>query len=198
MLDSILLMLVLFNPLLMAAFLHDVMNRLNFTSFLSVITRAFLISGTVFAMFAIFGELLFTRVLQVRFSAFLVFGGIVFVVIGIRAIVMGADMIGEIRGEQEEMVGSIAMPFMIGPGTISASVLVGTKLSPLMAVTSIAIALATSCLFLLLTKLAYDFAQKRNERLIERYMEIIGRASALIIGTIAVEMIMKGIDQWQA
>lgn len=194
--DSIALMLVLFNPLLMSAYLHDVMDRLSSRDFLRVVGRAFMISGMVFLLFAAVGDRLFSQVLQVRFAAFLIFGGIVFLIIAIRYIVTGAEMIGQLRGETEHLAGAIAMPFMIGPGTISASVLIGTRLQLLAAGLAIAIALLVSCLLLLIMKWLFDLVQQRNERLVERYAEIIGRASALLIGTIAVEMIFKGIDLW--
>ncbi len=192
--DSILIMLVLFNPLLMAAFLHPVMNQLSFKVFFKVVLRAFVISGFVFLLFAAAGDALFTRVLQVRFASFLIFGGILFLIIGIRSFVMGASIIGELRGEPEQLSGSIAMPFMIGPGTISASVLIGSRHSLGLAFLAILISLSLSCLFLMIMKRIYDIVHHRNERLIERYIDIVGRASALIIGTIAVEMILNGID----
>jgi multiple antibiotic resistance protein len=40
--------------------------------------------------------------------------------------------------------------------------------------------------------------RKRQERLVERYVDIVGRISALVIGTIAVDMILRGIDIWLA
>jgi small neutral amino acid transporter SnatA (MarC family) len=39
---------------------------------------------------------------------------------------------------------------------------------------------------------AHDYVKERNAKLIDRYMEVIGRISALLIGTIAIEMIMVG------
>lgn len=45
-------------------------------------------------------------------------------------------------------------------------------------------------------KLAHDYVKERNARLIDRYMEVVGRLSALLIGTIAVEMILEGCSSW--
>lgn len=194
--DSVVLMLVLFNPLLMSAYLHDVMNQLAGRQFLGVVSRAFCISGVTFILFAWAGDSLFSRVLQVRFAAFLMFGGVVFLGIALRYLVNGAEMIGKLRGQPEHLAGAIAMPFMIGPGTISASVLIGARLPIWWAAVAISLSLFVSCLFLMAMKWLFDFVQQRNERLLERYVEIIGRASALIIGTIAVEMVLKGIDLW--
>lgn len=196
--DAVVLMLVLFNPLLMSAYLHDVMKQLSLAEFTKVISRSFLISGSVFCFFAWAGDRFFSNILQVRFAAFLIFGGVVFLVIGIRAIVFGVQMIGELRGDAAHLAGAIAMPFLIGPGTISASVLAGSKLPVGLAWLSIVVALLASCLMLIATKRIFDYLQGHSEQLLQRYMEAIGRASALVIGTIAVEMILKGIDLWQS
>lgn len=194
--DSIVLMLVLFNPLLMSAYLHSVMSSLSAASFFSVIARAFLISGLAFMFFAWAGDQFFSRVLQVRFAAFLIFGGLVFLIIAIRYIVTGVQMMSELRGDGAHLAGAIAMPFMIGPGTISASVLAGSKLPVMYAWLAIVISLLISCVLLMAMKTLFDYVHDRNEQLLERYVEAVGRASALIIGTIAVEMIMKGVDFW--
>ncbi|MEZ6132580.1 MAG: MarC family protein [Planctomycetaceae bacterium] len=195
--DSIVLMLVLFNPLLMSAYLHDVMSTLPARTFGTVIIRAFIISGLTFAFFAWAGDRFFSSVLQVRFAAFLIFGGLVFLIIAIRYIVIGAEMICQLRGDGAHLAGSIAMPIMIGPGTISASVLAGSELPIPLAWLSIGIALFISCLLLIAMKSLFDYVHERNEQLVERYVEAVGRASALVIGTIAVEMLMKGIELWQ-
>lgn len=196
--DAVVLMLVLFNPLLMGSYLHDLMNKLTSGVFAGILVRAFFISWCVFLLFAWAGDSLFSGVLQVRFSAFLIFGGTVFLIIALRYMVTGAQMIGTLRGEVEHLAGAIAMPFMIGPGTISASVLIGADLPVWLAGLSIAIALLISCLMLIAMKCLFDYVQQHNERLIERYAEVMGRISALIIGTIAVEMILKGLDLWLA
>lgn len=195
---AVVLMLVLFNPLLMTAYLHDLMKQLNSSDFFLVISRAFVISGTVFLLFAWIGDSVFSRVLQVRFAAFLIFGGIVFLIIALRYIINGAEMIGTLRGKAEHLAGAVAMPFMIGPGTVSASVLIGARMPLWWSALAIVLALLVSCLILVAMKSLFDFIQNRNERLLERYLDITGRISALIIGTIALDMIMKGIDLWLA
>jgi multiple antibiotic resistance protein len=195
-LDSIILMLVLFNPLLMSIYLIDVLTELDVRTFSRVLLRAFVLSGAVFLVFAWAGDAIFVRVLQVRFAAFLIFGGVVFLIIGIRYLTNGAKMIDSLRGPPEHLAGSIAMPFMIGPGTVSASVLTGARLPVLYAALAIVIALTVACLALIAFKYLHDYVRANNEAILERYVEIAGRISALVIGTIAVEMILKGIDLW--
>ena len=37
---------------------------------------------------------------------------------------------------------------------------------------------------------------RRTKKLIERYTEIAGRITSIVIGTFAVEMIMQGLKEW--
>jgi multiple antibiotic resistance protein len=194
--NSVVLMLVLFNPFLMSVYLIDIIRELEGRTFSRVLFRAFVISGTVFVVFAWAGDRLFTSVLQARFEAFLIFGGIAFLVIAIRYLVFGAPVMVTLRGPPEHLSGTIAMPFMIGPGTVSASVLTGSRLPFPQAVGAIVLSLAIACLLLIALKLIYDQVKQKNESLVNRYVEIVGRAAALIIGTIAVEMILTGLDRW--
>ncbi len=193
--ESAVLLFVLLNPFLLCIYLLELIQELDVRRFGRVLVRAAVISGAVFVFFACAGDAVFSRVLHVRFCAFQVFGGIVFLVIAIRFVLVGGQAVSSLRGTAEHLAGSIAMPFMIGPGTVSASVIAGTRLPVALAILAIAAAPITTVLVL---KVLHDFVRARNERLVERYVEIIGRVSALVIGTIAVEMILQGVDSWLA
>jgi multiple antibiotic resistance protein len=132
----------------------------------------------------------------VEFASFQVFGGVVFLLIGIRFVFTGADSIRATRGKPEHLAGSIAMPFMIGPGTVSASVVIGARHTLPTAFSVIVLTLALTVLLVIAIKFAHDFMKERNARLVDRYMEVVGRVSALLIGTIAVEMIFEGVVSW--
>jgi small neutral amino acid transporter SnatA (MarC family) len=196
--DSFLLMFVLLNPFLLSIYLLDLIEELDGATFRRALVRGMLISFVVFAAFAWAGDAIFSRVLQVRFAAFLMFGGLVFLLIAIRYVMVGSAAIRELRGSAEHVSGSIAMPFLIGPGTVSASVLAGSHQPAAFAVLSIAVALTAAIIAVLIIKYVHDFVRQRHEPLVERYVDVVGRISALIIGTIAVDMILRGIDIWLA
>ena len=196
--DSFLLLFMLLNPFLLSVYLHDLIEKLDQSTFRRALVRGMLISFAVFAIFAVAGDAIFSRVLQVRFAAFLIFGGVVFLIIAIRYVLIGSAAIRELRGSAEHVSGSIAMPFLIGPGTVSASVLAGSRQSALFAVLSIAVALTAAILAVLTIKRLHDVVRQSHERLVDRYIDIVGRISALVIGTIAVDMILRGIDIWLA
>lgn len=196
--DSFLLLFVLLNPFLLSIYLLDLIEELDRATFRRALIRGMLISFVVFAAFAWAGDAIFSRVLQVRFAAFLIFGGLVFLVIALRYVMVGSDAIRELRGSTEHVSGSIAMPFLIGPGTVSASVLAGSRQSALHAALSIAVALVAAVVAVMIIKRIHDVVRQHHERLVERYVDIVGRISALVIGTIAVDMILRGIDIWLA
>jgi small neutral amino acid transporter SnatA (MarC family) len=193
---SLLLFLALLNPFMMSVYLIDLITDLPRAVFVRVLARGALISGAVFALFAWGGDAIFSDVLQVRFASFQIFGGIVFLLIGARLVLTGADAMRAMRGQPEHIAGSIAMPFIIGPGTVSASVVVGARLPVPHAIGVIAVALAVTVVLVTAIKFAHDFFKERNARLFDRYMEVVGRVSALLIGTFAVDMIFEGLGAW--
>ncbi|MBK5648900.1 MAG: MarC family protein, partial [Acinetobacter sp.] len=136
---------------------------------------------------------IFSRYLNVRFESFQIFGGLIFLVIGYRYVFQGAETIGEMRGAPEHLAGTIAMPFMIGPGTISAAVVTGVSVPFTGAMAVIALTLILTCSILILMKFGHDHLRYKHAKYIDRYFDIVGRLSALLIGTIAVDMIVNGV-----
>lgn len=193
-LDSVTLFFVLLNPFLMSIYLMDLIQELGFHRFMKVLFRGALIAGAAFCLFCVVGERFFTDVLHVRFASFLIFGGIIFLIIGIRFVMQGSESIRALRGKAEYVEGSVAMPFMIGPATVSASVLTGSRLSMGGAILAVVVSLTLVVVSLLLVKFIHDRVKARNEKLVERYIEITGRVMALVIGTYAVEMIISGME----
>jgi multiple antibiotic resistance protein len=190
------LLLMLLNPFLVVVYLIDVMQKMEGRTFRHVLLRAAIISSVVFCFFAILGDTVFSEIVQVEFASFQIFGGIVFLLIGLQFVFRGPKAIEILRGESEHLAGAIAMPVLIGPGTISVSVIIGKRLDPLMACISIFSAICISVVIILLLKSLHDIVRTRHERLIQRYIEIAGRITALYVGTVSIEMIMQGIRTW--
>lgn len=190
------LLFILLNPFLMVVYLLDVFEKLPPELFRRVLFRAGAISFLVFSLFALLGDFLFRDVLQAQFASFQVFGGIIFLLIGLQFLFQGNSAIAALRGESQHIAGAIAMPIMIGPGTIGASILIGKRLSQVNAVLAVGVAILTSVLVIILLKYLHDYVRERNERLVDRYIEIVGRAMALVVGTFAIEMIMRGMEGW--
>jgi multiple antibiotic resistance protein len=77
-------------------------------------------------------------------------------------------------------------------------VLAGSRLPPLAAVTAIFLALVAAIAAILLFKWLHDLVLSRNEKLVHRYTEIAGRATALFTGSFAIDMILTGLERWIA
>jgi len=88
------------------------------------------------------------------------------------------------------------MPLLIGPGTISASVIVGQRHAAVPACATVLAAVVLTVAIMILLKALHDAVRPRHERLIGRYIEIAGRITALVVGTVSVQMIMQGLLFW--
>ncbi len=166
-LNAFALFFSLLNPFLMSIYMLGIIRNSDAKIFNMALIQGSLISFIVFIIFAKTGEAFFNEFLHVRFESFQIFGGIIFLVIGYRYVFEGADTIGVMRGAPSHLAGTIAMPFMIGPGTISASVI--------------------------LMKYLHDHLQHKYSNYIDLYVDIVGRVAALLIGTIAIDMIVTGV-----
>lgn len=190
------LLLVLLNPFLVIIYLVDVVEKLGFRQFTQVMLRAGLIASVVFSGFAILGDTIFSNILQAQFASFQIFGGVIFLLIGLQFVFRGPKAIEILRGESAHLSGAIAMPILIGPGTISASIVIGQRHEPILACVIILVAIIIAVAMILLLKAVHDYVRPRNEPLVQRYIEVTGRIMALFVGTISVDMIMQGIQTW--
>jgi small neutral amino acid transporter SnatA (MarC family) len=197
-LHSVGLLFVLLNPFLVVVYIIDAMQKLDRSQFRRVLIRAGLIAGAVFCCFALLGDAVFSDVVHAEFASFQIFGGLVFLLIAFQFVFRGPTAVEILRGESEHLAGAIAMPVLIGPGTISASVIIGKRHAPLIACASVATTMVVCTAIMILLKWMHDYVRPRNEPLIQRYIEVVGRITALIVGTISIDMIMQGLRAWVA
>jgi multiple antibiotic resistance protein len=189
-------LLALLNPFLVIVYLIDVLEKLESRLLQKVLLRAGIIAGAIFCCFAILGDTIFSNLIHAEFASFQIFGGIVFLIIGIQFVLRGPSAIAVLRGESEHIAGAIAMPILIGPGSLSACIIIGEKHEPLVACAIVLCVTVVSITIMMALKSLYDFVQPRRENLIQRYIEIAGRIQALYIGTISIQMIMLGFQTW--
>lgn len=193
--STFILFFSLLNPFLMSIYMIGLIRHTDTKVFNKALIQGGLIAYAVFLLFAWGGEAIFNRYLNVRFESFQIFGGLIFLVIGYRYVFQGADTIGEMRGAPEHLAGTVAMPFMIGPGTISAAVVTGMSMPLLEAAIVIALVLFLSCSVLIAMKFSHDHLRYSHAKYIDRYFDIVGRLASLLIGTIAVDMIVNGVTR---
>ena len=194
--DRLPLLLALLNPFLLIVYLADLFKKLDRSQFRRVLVGAGGITTVTFCCFAVLGDAIFSSVIHAEFASFQIFGGLIFVMVGIQFVFHGPGAIEQLRGGSTHVLGMVAMPVLIGPGTISASVVIGKRHEPLTACAVVVSAVVASLAILFLLKALHDWVRPRREPLIERYIEIAGRVSALYVGTVAVEMIFQGVRTW--
>ena len=88
------------------------------------------------------------------------------------------------------------MPILIGPGTISASVVIGKRYDVIAACSTVFAAVLISIIIMIGLKVLHDHVRPKREPLIQRYIEIAGRITALFVGTVSIDMIMQGVRAW--
>ena len=159
------LLLVLLNPFLVIIYLIDVVDKLDRKQFTNVLIRAGLIAVAVFWFFTVLGDAVFSSVMQAEFASFQIFGGVVFLLIGLQFVFRGPTAIEMLRGESENLAGAIAMPILVGPGTISASVIIGKRHAVIPACGVVLIAVLVSIVIMIGLKFLHDFVKPKHEPL---------------------------------
>ena len=194
--DSVILLLILVNPFLVIVYLTELVQTLNGKTFSSLLIRGGLIANGIFILFAVLGDAIFREFPRAEFASFQIFGGIVFLILGVNFMLKGNQALEALRGPAQETAGHIAMPIMVGPASVSASVMVGERLEPFIAAIAVTSAVGTSVFVMILLKRLHDWVKPRHEVLVKRYVEVAGRLLAFIVGIYAIEMIMHGGMVW--
>lgn len=195
MLSSIIAFLVMMNPFALFLYLEPIRKDLKSNEFLIVILKATVISFSVCLLFFYFGQFIFQYFLQINFESFRLFGGIVifsyayyFIVKGQKALIMMKESLDDIASE-------IALPFMVGAGTISLSVLLAKETTYTLGTGYLVLIFILNFLILLsLKKLRDSIDKKKFRKAFDKNMEIMLRLNGFFIGAIGIDMILTAIN----
>lgn len=194
MLLSIVELLVMLNPFALFLYLEPIRKDLGHKQFITVIIKATLISLLICYLFFFSGEFLFKSVFMIDFESFRIFGGIIifsfayfFIVKGQRALIM-------IKEDLDDLASEIALPFMVGAGTISLSILTSYRHSTLNGIFILLAAFLLNFLTIYLLKKMRDSLEgKRLKTAYDKNMEVLLRLNGFFIGAIGINMILTGI-----
>ena len=189
---SLISFLAILNPFALCLYLAGVMDDLNFRDFIRVLTAASILSFVVFFVFALVGQPLLVDVLSVKPQALRVFGGVVFFVVAYNYVTKGYRAAEVLRGSLEELPSAIALPYMIGAGTLTQAILIGKQNSPRPSIFVVFLGVATCFLVVAGFKLVRDHMRAAREHVFVRYVNILSRINGLLIGAISTEMILSG------
>ena len=187
--------LAILNPFALALYLADVIEELSARQFLRVLLGACGISIVVFSICALAGETLLVGFLGVRPGALRVFGGVVFFVVGYNYVVRGYRATEMLRGSAQALPSAIALPFMIGAGTITQSILIGKQHPPLVVIAILAAGVGVSFAFVMAFKWLRDHMRGTREQVFDRYVNIFARLNGLVIGAVSTDMIVTGLRE---
>lgn len=184
------------NPFAQFLYLAPVMKELSTRSFYYVLLKASVISFIIYLVFLVSGNYLFESVLQINFEAFRIFGGIVIFSIAYLFIVKGQGAFVQLKEDLDDMASEIALPFMVGAGTISLTILMAFDLPFIMGFTSLLGVLSLNFITIIGLKYTRDNLRGKKLRIaFDKNMNISLRLFGFFLGAIGINMIITGINQ---
>ena len=195
MISSIIEILVMLNPFALFLYLEPIRRDLDHKSFMIVIFKATLISLFVCLGFFFAGDTIFSRVLQINFESFRIFGGIIIFSYAYFFIVRGQKALIMIKENLDDLASEIALPFMVGAGTISLSILLSQKHTYFIGASSLVIIFSVNFFILFILKRLRDGIEKRKfKKAFDKNMEVLLRLNGFFIGAIGINMVLTGIQ----
>lgn len=195
MIAAIFSFLVMLNPFALFLYLKPVMNDLTAPDFRAVFLKATLISFSIFMVFLLFGDVVFQKVFRINFESFRIFGGVVLFSLAFIFIVQGKKAFIQIKGDLDDLASEIALPFMVGAGTISLTILMAGQLELWEGVVSLVVILLINFLFIMgLKQLRNMMRSKKVQKTFDKNMELLLRINGFFVGAIGIDMIVTGIS----
>lgn len=195
MIGSIIEFLVMLNPFALFLYLEPIRHDLSHKNYLKVIFKATLISLVVCMLFYFSGEFIFESVFHINFESFRIFGGIIIFSFSYFFIVKGQKALIMIKENLDDLASEIALPFMVGAGSISLSILMSEKHETIIGAGALVIIFISNFLILFLLKKFRDLLEGRKFRhAFDKNMEVLLRLNGFFIGAIGVNMILTGIN----
>ncbi|WP_224998039.1 MarC family protein [Cesiribacter sp. SM1] len=191
---AILAFLVMLNPFALFLYLKPLMKDLTDREFLAVLFRASLISFFIYLAFVLFGNFIFASIFRISFESFRIFGGIILFSLAYMFIVRGKKAFIQTKGDLHDMASEIALPFMVGAGTISLSILLGEQLPMPYGVLALIIIMTINFLIVIGLKEMRSRIKIHKLRVaFDKNMEILLRINGFFVGAIGIDMIATGI-----
>jgi len=191
-LEALLPFLAILNPFALCLYLAGVMEDLETREFVRVLAWSSIIALIVFWIFAFSGETLLIKILRVRPAALRIFGGVIFFVIGYNYATRGYRATEMLRGSLEQLPSEIALPYMIGAGTITQSIIIGKNNTLYESTIVIFLSILISFFVVISFKFIRDKLSSKKEGVFDRYVNILSRINGLIIGAISTDMVVSG------
>ncbi|MCX2739051.1 MarC family protein [Pontibacter anaerobius] len=194
MIAAILSFLVMLNPFALFLYLKPVMSDLSEADFRAVFLKASVISFSIFVVFLLLGDVVFQKVFRINFESFRIFGGIVLFSFAYIFIVQGKKAFIQIKGDLHDLASEIALPFMVGAGTISLTVLMSEELQLWQGVLSLFLIMLINFGFIMgMKQIRRSMGSKKVQLAFDKNMELLLRINGFFLGAIGIDMVVTGI-----
>jgi len=109
----------------------------------------------------------------------------------------GSKTLTTMKESLEDLSSEIALPFMVGAGTISMSVLVGYRHTTVTSLIMFVIIMLVNYAVIVSLKSVMDYLDKKMQKLIlYKYSNVLVRINGFILGAIGVDMVIKGVQSF--
>ncbi len=196
MLKTILSFIVMMNPFALFLYLTPIMKELKNKEFQFVLIKASIISFFIILFFILTGDFIFNILFQIEFNSFRIFGGIVIFSFAYFYIVKGQKALIQLRGSLDDLAAEIAMPFMVGAGTISIAIIAAEDHSLTENMIILPLILIINFIIIIGLKKIRDHIMKKRKRIaFDKSMGILLRLTGFFVGAIGIDMILNGIQK---
>ncbi len=193
MLQYVIYFVTLMNPVAIFVYLIPLKQQRGLDDFTRILVRASLITFIIYSVFALFGEAIFTEILQVNFRSFQVFGGLVLTGLSFNYLVAGKRKMIKTEGEIYDIAAETALPYMVGTGTITMSILIGRALGNLPAIFTVGGVIAISFAIIMTLALIRQGMKLRIKDRLDQNLQVFMRLNGFFVGAIGVDLIVQGI-----
>ncbi len=169
------------------------MRDLTEKDFHKVLLKATMISFAIFALFIYAGDFIFQEIFQIEFEAFRIFGGIIIFALAFLFIVQGKKSLISIKEDLDDLASEIALPFMVGAGTISLCIVMSNKFPFQKGILMLSIIMVVHYIIIFLLVRMKKLLNEKWKVAFDKNMEIALRLNGLFVGAIGINMIIKGI-----
>lgn len=194
MLAAIVSLVVMLNPFGLFFYLTPVKDQMKTRVFTGVFLRSAVISYGIVLFFYFFGEFFFMNVIKINFEAFRIFGGVIIFSFSYLYIIGGRRSMIMMKDDPDDLAAEIAMPFMVGLGSISVIILISHQLprgQGFIAVTaSLLLHFIISASFIAARE---NIQNKLMKKYFERTINVLVRVNGFFIGAIGVNLLITGI-----
>jgi len=193
MLSTSLAFFVMLNPFATFVILEPLRRNMERKSFTTMLARASLNSVVIFILFYLVGDVVFTKIFQIEFESFRIFGGIIIFSFAYIYIVKDRKTLIQPKTNINDLALDVSVPFMVGAGTISFAILLAEN-TPNVTSGIMAIIGIVAANHLIILGLGYIRLLLGSRQLsFDKYMDVAMKINIFMIGAIGVDMIVTGL-----